>query len=202
MTAVPSFLLSEMFRVFLSVLIKRSVCFINKSFLPLLNRLQKHWKNENFLKMSKCPDCCGRFHTYQRKRYKIWIKGNCYKQGPPLPCFLLLLSLFLHTRTGSLCWTFKGNHLIKTFLLTCLRSLLEKATSVLMYLSILYDSHFMYWCLNCGTNLQNDWQMIRRRKIKKEKIKIHRNDKLKDKKNAKIKGESRAKFTKDKTEQS
>lgn len=44
--------------------------------------------------------------------------------------------------------------------------------------------------------------MIRRRKIKKEKIKIHRNDKLKDKKNSKIKGESRAKFTKDKTEQS
>ena len=60
----------------------------------------------------------------------------------------------------------------------------------------------MYWCLNCGTSLQNDWQMIKRRKIKKEKIKIQRNDKLKDKKNAKIKGESKAKFTKDKTERS
>ena len=60
----------------------------------------------------------------------------------------------------------------------------------------------MYWCLNCSTNLQNDWKMIRRRKIKKEKIKIQRNDKLKEKKKAKIKGESKAKFTKDKTEQS
>ena len=44
--------------------------------------------------------------------------------------------------------------------------------------------------------------MIRRRKIKKEKIKIQRKDKLKEKKNAKIKGESKAKFTKGKTEQS